>query len=229
MHIENIKKVVECLAQRIREEFDKGTDNINVEEMGMAIDMLKDMTEALYKSEVVKAMENPITADISYDWNDDPARLTMDILGSKKMKSPEWSNPSMYSRYDGRGMNYYGRVGHQDGGYRMNRPMDFAYHDDHMMDDKMYTQSYSDGYQAGLKDSQPDYRQGHSGNKRMTFMVSKEIHNGNTADDVAKNSEKLDEYLAALWEDMEELSHVMTANEKATLKSKMNAMIAKIA
>lgn len=63
----------------------------------------------------------------------------------------------------------------------------------------------------------------------MTYMVSKEIHDGNTADDIAKNNKLLDEYIDTLWKDMEGLAQMMTPNEKAMMKSKMNNMLTKIA
>lgn len=179
MHIENTKKIVECLAQRIREEFDKGIEHIDTCEMEKAIDMLKDSSEALYYNKVTHAMDK-VGETIQYNPHLEPTRLTRDILSTKSMPNL-LDNPS-----------------------------------------------YSDGYQAGVRDSQPDYRTGHSGDKRMTFMVSKQIHDGNTSDDIAKNTQLLDEYLEALWEDMEELTQIMTPNEKAVLKSKMNTMISKI-
>lgn len=221
MHIENTYKVVECLAQRIREEFDKGINNIDPEEMEKALCMLEKGAESLYKFKVIEAMENPISGEVLYDPNEDPAQFTMDILNSKKMKQPEWAT---YARRGGRSM-----MGHRDGGYRM-RPMDFAYHDDRVLDEPMMkeTLSYSDGYQAGMRDSQPDYRQGRSGNKRMTFMVSKEIHDANTPDDIAKNTKALDDYLETLWTDMEEMTKKMNTNEKNMLKSKLSSMVGKI-
>ena len=221
--------MIECLTKRTNEEFSKGIENIDSTEMQIAADIIDKLCNAEYHAKVSKAMENPITAEF-YNPDDDPARLTMDILGSKKMKDPKWANYGMHRRNhidypidydDGYEVSNYG-VRHRMGN------VNYAYHNDHMMDDGMKTRGYSDGYQAGVRDSQPDYREGRSGNKRMTYMVSKEIHDSNTADDIAKNNKLLDEYLDTLWTDMEEMTQKMSPTEKATLKNKMNTMLTKI-
>ena len=40
MHIERIHKMVECLTEKTLSELDKGIENVNVEEMSEAVDMI---------------------------------------------------------------------------------------------------------------------------------------------------------------------------------------------
>ena len=53
MHIERIHKMVECLTEKTLSELDKGIENVNVEEMSEAVDMIKDLCEAEYKAVIV--------------------------------------------------------------------------------------------------------------------------------------------------------------------------------
>ena len=43
MHIERIHKMLECLAEKSSCEIEKGIENVNTEEMGEVIDMIKDL------------------------------------------------------------------------------------------------------------------------------------------------------------------------------------------
>ena len=64
MHIERIHKMLECLAEKSLCEIEKGIDNVNTEEMGEVIDMIKDLSEAEYHATITKAMNEADEADI---------------------------------------------------------------------------------------------------------------------------------------------------------------------
>ena len=40
MHIERIHRMIECLTEKTLSELDKGIENVNVEEMSEAVDMI---------------------------------------------------------------------------------------------------------------------------------------------------------------------------------------------
>lgn len=64
MHIERIHKMLECLAEKSLCEIEKGIENVNTEEMGEVIDMIKDLSEAEYYAAITKAMNEADEADI---------------------------------------------------------------------------------------------------------------------------------------------------------------------
>ena len=64
MHIERIHKMLECLAEKSLCEIEKGIENVNTEEMGEVIDMIKDLSEAEYYATITKAMNEADEADI---------------------------------------------------------------------------------------------------------------------------------------------------------------------
>lgn len=64
MHIERIHKMLECLAEKSSCEIEKGIENVNTEEMGEVIDMIKDLSEAEYYATITKAMNEADEADI---------------------------------------------------------------------------------------------------------------------------------------------------------------------
>lgn len=57
MHIERIRKMIEKLTECALYEIEKGIECVNTEEMGEVIDMIKDLSEAEYKSLISKEMK----------------------------------------------------------------------------------------------------------------------------------------------------------------------------
>ena len=67
MHIERIHKMIECLTEKTLCELDKGVENVNTEEMGEAVDMIKDLCEAEYKAVIVKSMKKADEEEEEYN------------------------------------------------------------------------------------------------------------------------------------------------------------------
>ena len=67
MHIERIHKMIECLTEKALCELDKGVENVNTEEMGEAVDMIKDLCEAEYKAVIVKSMKKAVEEEEEYN------------------------------------------------------------------------------------------------------------------------------------------------------------------
>lgn len=61
MHIERIHKMIECLTEKTLCELDKGVENVNTEEMGEVVDMIKDLAETRQKlSNVLKTISQQV-------------------------------------------------------------------------------------------------------------------------------------------------------------------------
>lgn len=59
MDIQRMKTLKEQLMACIETQMAKGLDNVDACELGEAVDMVKDLSEALYYCEITKAMEEP--------------------------------------------------------------------------------------------------------------------------------------------------------------------------
>lgn len=57
MDISRIHNMLEKLTECVESEIDKGIEQVDVCEIGQAIDMIKDLSEALYYRKVVDAMD----------------------------------------------------------------------------------------------------------------------------------------------------------------------------
>lgn len=55
--MEKLKEMKERLVDAAKMELDKGIDNVNTEELGEVVDMIKDLSEACYYCSIVEAME----------------------------------------------------------------------------------------------------------------------------------------------------------------------------
>ena len=90
MHIERIHKMVECLTEKTLSELDKGIENVNVEEMSEAVDMIKDLCEAEYRAVIVKSMKKADEEEEEYD---------KELLRSLKAEYGEESGRRYYDHY----------------------------------------------------------------------------------------------------------------------------------
>lgn len=57
MDISRIHNMLEKLTERVENEIDNGLEHVDTCEIGQAIDMIKDLSEALYYRQVVEAMK----------------------------------------------------------------------------------------------------------------------------------------------------------------------------
>ena len=90
MHIERIHKMVECLTEKTLSELDKGIENVNVEEMSEAVDMIKDLCEAEYRAVIVKSMKKADEEEEEYD---------KELLRSLKTEYGEENGRRFYDHY----------------------------------------------------------------------------------------------------------------------------------
>lgn len=90
MHIERIHRMIECLTEKTLSELDKGIENVNVEEMSEAVDMIKDLCEAEYRAVIVKSMKKVDEEEEEYD---------KELLRSLKAEYGEESGRRFYDHY----------------------------------------------------------------------------------------------------------------------------------
>ena len=211
MHIERIHKMVECLTEKTLSELDKGIENVNVEEMSEAADMIKDLCEAEYYAVIVKAMKKADEEEEEYD---------KELLRSLKAEYGEESGRRFYDHYryaNGR----FAPKGH--GTYRRGYeepPYMHMYPEmEHMRDmDRDYGKMYY---------TEPMNESGYDRAKR-NYTETKEMHSGTTPEDKEQRMKALDKYIKTVTNEIIKIvSDNATTEEKSLIKNNMNNLMSK--
>ena len=211
MHIERIHKMVECLTEKTLSELDKGIENVNVEEMSEAVDMIKDLCEAEYHSIISKAMKKADEEEEEYN---------KELLRSLKAEYGEESGRRYYDHYryaNGR----FAPKGH--GTYRRGYEEPPYYHmypeAEHMRDmDRDYGKMY---YTEPMNESSYD-------RAKRNYTETKEMHKNNTPEDKEHKMKSLDSYTKELASDITGMVADMSAEEKNLLRTKLSTLVSKI-
>lgn len=211
MHIERIHKMVECLTEKTLSELDKGIENVNVEEMSEAVDMIKDLCEAEYRAVIVKSMKKADEEEEEYD---------KELLRSLKTEYGEENGRRFYDHYryaNGRfapkGKGTY-RRGYEEPPYMHMYP-----EAEHMRDmDRDYGKMYY---------TEPMNESGYDRAKR-NYTETKEMHSGTTPEDKEQRMKALDKYIKTVTNEIIKIvSDNATAEEKSLIKNNMNNLMSK--
>lgn len=217
MHIERIHKMIECLTEKTLCELDKGVENVSTEEMGEAVDMIKDLCEAEYKAVIVKSMKKADEEEEEYN---------KELLRALKDEYGEEGGRRYYDEYryangrfapKGRGI----RRGYIEPPYYH---MPVNYNDMEYMRDmdksqgKMY---YSEPIAPHVSESNYDRAKRH-------YTETKEIHKGTSTEDKEHKMKALDMYIRELSGDISELLNDMTPDERNLLRTKMSNLASKL-
>lgn len=211
MHIERIHKMVECLTEKTLSELDKGIENVNVEEMSEAVDMIKDLCEAEYRAVIVKSMKKADEEEEEYD---------KELLRSLKTEYGEENGRRFYDHYryaNGRfapkGKGTY-RRGYEEPPYYHMYP-----EAEHMRDiDRDYGKMY---YTEPMPESDYD-------RAKRNYTETKEMHKNNTPEDKEHKMKSLDSYTKELASDITGMVTDMSAEEKNLLRTKLSTLVSKI-
>lgn len=243
MHIERIHKMIECLTEKALCELDKGVENVNTEEMGEAVDMIKDLCEAEYRAVIVKSMKEADEEEEEYN---------KELLRMLKTEYGEEDGRRFYDEYrykttgryapKGKGT-YVGRRGYEEPPYWHRYPGDMTDMDydsmermrdmDRLSRGRMYYTDMSD--RMGMIDqprsgsiAERDMREGRSGMSRKHYMETREQHKTNTQQDKDAKMQSLDEYMKELSTDLTDMISDMTPEERSLMKSKMSILLTKM-
>lgn len=202
--------MIECLTEKALGELDKGVENVNTEEMGEAVDMIKDLCEAEYKAVIVKSMKKADEEEEEYD---------KELLRTLKAEYGEEGGRRYYDEYrykttgryapKGKGT-YVGRRGYEEPPYYHmypERDMDRDY-------GKMY-------YTEPMSESNYD-------RAKRNYTETKEMHKNNTPEDKEHKMKSLDSYTKELASDITGMVADMSAEEKNLLRTKLSTLVSKI-
>lgn len=235
MDIKNMHEMIEKLVCCAKAELDmKGIEEVDAEEMGKVVDIIKDLAEARYYQTLTKAMEDSEYGE-EYDEN-----------GPKEAERKGYRGQPRDSM--GRYRSRRGRRGYED---RMPMYDDAEWMRDmdrNAMGRMYYTDTGGGNVSGGMASSRGqaggmnnsgngnmgyyegmrDRREGRSGQRRKSYMESKEMHRGNSAEDKQHKMKELENYMNELGSDITEMIADSTPEEKSMLKTKLQTLATKI-
>ena len=187
-------------------------DTVNTQELGAAIDMIKDLSEAIYYCTITEAMEEKE----DHEGN-----------GGGMMYYPV-----MYYR---EGNNTDGRDSSRGGRRNYEEPMTMYpdYRDMDRMKGRMYYDGNSSSGNSGTRgyserempfgEMMRDRREGRSPQSRKSYMESKEMHKDKTT-----QLQELEKYAQELTTDLVEMIEGASAEEKQYLSNRIASLATKI-
>lgn len=203
--------MIECLTEKALCELDKGIENVNTEEMGEAVDMIKDLCEAEYKAVIVKSMKKADEEEEEYN---------KELLRALKDEYGEESGRRFYDHYryaNGRfapkGKGTY-RRGYEEPPYMHMYP-----EAEHIRDmDRDYGKMY---YTESVNESGYD-------RAKRNYTEVKEMHSGTTPEDKEQRMKALDKYIKTVTNEIIKIvSDNATTEEKSLIKNNMNNLMSK--
>ena len=197
--MEKLKRLKEMLMDGVASETSRGLQSVDKEELGEAIDMIKDIEEIIYYCSITKAMEEKEKENEYMQKHYSSMNYPIYYNGGNSSNgggSRMWydGGSSSYANNSSGGNNARG------GGSR----------------------GYSDGWVMAPFDAR-DYREGRSYMTRKNYMEGKEMHH-----DKAKQMQELDKYVQELTDDVLEMIHDASPEEKMALSQKMTTLANKI-
>ena len=199
--MEKLKQMKECLTDIVENQIYSNMDKVEAKELGEAIDMIKDLAEAIYYCTITEAMEGDKYAEQG---------------GHRAMYYAPHNPPMDY--YEPHYKDKYPDMMYADGpmgshgGSRM-------YHDGAslMRKDNIYPMRH-DGYPYYPIDP----REGRSGMHRKMYMEGRGLK------DKAKQMQELENYMQELAQDMTEMIQDASPEEKQLLQQRVANLAAKI-
>ena len=203
--MERLKNMKETLMSCVQSQIGGHLSEVDSKELGEAIDMIKDLSEAIYYCTITESMEEGSKYDkghqkeIMYypiymrDMDRQEGRMYYNGGSNGNGSSSSGNNSSSGDS----GSAYYGGYRPME---RFNQPQEFY-----------------------PREMMHDYREGRSPMARRTYMESKELHKGKEA-----QMKELEKYMQELSHDITEMIEDATPEEKQILKQKVAMLANKI-
>ena len=192
--LEQMKEtLVSCVQNQIGDLY-----HADSKELGEAVDMIKDLSEAIYYCSIVKAMEESEKEGKGREVHHYYEPMNYNDRSNGKMYYPEYNANTMFYPYM-----YYTEGGRSNDGARQS-----------MGERRNYTET-----PVHMR----DYREGKSGEYRRMYMESKEMHK-----DKAVKMQELEKYMHELSNDMTEMITEASPEEKQIMKNKLTTLAGKI-
>lgn len=210
--MENLKKMKECLVGVAESQVYGNMDKVNAQELGEVMDMIKDLSEAVYYCTITESMEKQAKEE----------RGESRYMYDPRMDE-HYRPGTMYAR-GGSGMggnsSNGGSRNYSDG---MIRRYDDGQTSYSMYDDGRASARYHEPMPYGYREAMMrDPREGRSGERRKMYMEGKMYK------DKTKQMQELESYMQELASDMTEMIQDASPEEKQLLQSKLTTLAAKM-
>ena len=215
--MEQLKTMKEMLVSCVQGQMSH-LDSVDAKELGEAIDMIKDLSEAIYYCTVTEAMEGKEPVGGQRETMYYPVMYYNERGGNTDGRDGgrrNYSDPMMYPYYDNRDMDWQkGRMYYDGNGTSSNGSGGGS------SSNNSGTRNYSE---RDLAPIMRDQREGRSPMSRKMYMESKEMHKDKTA-----QMHELEKYAQELTNDMVEMIENASPEEKQFLSNKIAALATKI-
>ena len=212
--MERLKQMKETLMSSVQSQLGN-LDNVDAKELGEAVDMIKDLSEAIYYCTITKEMEECKEEKKIMDKMENKLQShSMPQQVHQHYPIPEYDRPyyrdmdrdygKMY--YDGNGGSYY-RNDTRGNGRDFRRPEYF-----------MPIQDFPQ-YPREIR----DVREGRSPMTRRSYMESKEMHKGKEVE-----MQELEKYMQELSTDITDMIKEASPEEKQMLQQKLTLLASKV-
>lgn len=209
MDVKRMHEMIEKLSECAKAQFDKGIDKVDTCEMGKVIDMIKDLSEAIYYRELTKAMQD-------YDPDE-----VMEMLGRYGDGGRRFYDHYRYAdgKFAPKGHGTYHKGYEEPPHFHMTPEM---YRD---MDRDMGRMYFTEPI---MNTSVRDSKEGRSGMSRRAYMENKELHKSSTPADKEARVRDLSTYMKEFASDLMEIINDSIPEEKTVLKRDLSALVTKI-
>lgn len=196
-------------------------EETDTKELGEAIDMIKDLEEAMYYCSIVKAMEKT-----------EKEEETMEKLGLRKSDMSRYYTPMMYYPYERDMDRDMGRMYYSDRQPRNMQGEFTSYYGGNSgggNSSSMGGSSMSSGTGRGYYTEHPmpfefrDMREGRSPMSRRSYIESKEMHK-----DKDTKMKELEKYMQELGDDIIDMIKGASPEEKQILDKKLATLASKV-
>lgn len=198
--MEELKTMKECLTSQVQAQMSH-LDTVDAHELGEAVDMIKDLAEAIYYCTVTEAMEKS---------SEDKEKMNTNN-NTYYYSTTHYDRPMEYSN----GKMYYGEGNSSSSGMGPGNNSGNS------------SNSSSNGTSYYHEEYWPqefrDYREGRSPMQRKMYMESKDLHKGSEIE-----MKELESYLQDLSADITEMVRKASPEEKQILQKKISGIAAKI-
>ena len=184
--------------------------NVDAQELGEVVDMVKDMEEAIYYCSIVKAMEE----------QKEEKEIAEKYYSTRRPQYiPIYMNEGK-NDLDSRDLDrQYGRMYYSDGSVPSNNGQMRAYRPYYTSPEWERENAMNLAYPAEIH----DVREGRSPISRRNYIESKELHK-----ETPIRMKELEKYLQELSQDITEMISDATPEEKTILQQKLNTLATKV-
>lgn len=208
--MERLKMMKETLMSCVQSQMGD-LKNADAEELGEAVDMIKDLSEAIYYCTITKAMEEQ-----------EKDEKTPRYYSTYYHMMPQRYEDEMYEPYRDmdrhKGKMYYTASGRSSSG-----SSESGRGDSGRGGRGYYSEPYEDGQDEMYPMHIHDFREGRSALSRKSYIESKELHK-----DKNIHMKELEKYLRELTQDITEMIQDASPEEKSMLHQKIATLAEKI-